>query len=232
MSRLAPPQRRDYTYKVITAPAELPVSLTKFKDYIKKPNSTEDSILTMFLAAATIEAEKLTRRDFIERTYDTFRDFFPVSWQNEGYYSGGFIPSFAQSIIAADDNVGNEIRKSPLVSITQVEYTNISNVITIVDSTIYYNTVEEDYSEILTNPGKAWPQDLLVRLQSVKITFVCGLSPDQATFEADHPNLCRAIMSHAMSMWVNRGDCDSDACAVAMPASAKSTYLRCRIENL
>ncbi len=232
MFKLAPPKRRDYTYTVIIPPTELPVSLQKFKDYIKKPSSTEDSVLTMFLAAATVEAEKLTRRDFIERTYNTFRDFFPAAWQNEGYYSGGFIPSSSQTIKLVDENVGYEIRKSPLVSVSNIEYNDVSGGVTVVPTAVYYSTVEEDYSEILTNPSQAWPDDLLVRLQTIKITFLCGLSPNRTAFETNHPNLCRAIMSHAMSMWVNRGDCDSDACATAMPASAKSTYLRCRIENL
>lgn len=231
MRRFAPPQHRAYTYKVTVQPAESAVTLATFKEHIKEEGSTdEDALLQRMLNSAIASGEKLTRRDFIQRTYKTFRDFFPFYGQNEGYYTAGFIPSRGRVLTNFDSNVGFEIRKSPLVSVTEIKYQDNKNVEQTVDASIFYNTVEDDYSEILTNPDQLWPEDVRVTMQVIEITFICGLAANATTFESEHPDLTEAILDHAASMWANRGDCDGKG--NAMPAQSKSIYLQCRIENL
>ena len=234
---LAPAQRRAYTYKVTVQPAELPIPLEVFKEFLKidAGDTSQDELLTLFLGAATAYAEKLTKRCFIERTIDTFRDFFPSAYQNEGYYPFGDVPFGVSGISSSCENIGYEIRRSPLVSITEIKYTDFENAVQTVPNTVYYNTSEEDYSEVVTLPGQEWPGDALRKMQNISITFVCGLSPDAATFQIEHPNLFNAIMMHAVAMYENRGDCASDscgACAMTAPAGAQGIYLQCQIINI
>ena len=234
---LAPAPHRAYSYKVTVQPAELPVPLPIFKEFLKidADDTSQDELLTLFLGTATTYAEKLTKRDFIQRTYQTFRDFFPRAGQNEGYYPFGIVPSGARGLFFVDDNVGYEIRRSPLVSVTSIAYTDTSNNPQTVASTVFYNTAEEDYSEVVTLPDQEWPDDSLRKMQNIVITFLCGLSADAATFQTEHPNLFNAIMMHAVAMYENRGDCASDACtacSMAAPAAAQGIYLQCQIINI
>ncbi len=226
--RMAPPQHRAYSYRVTVPPVKKPVQLTTFKAHIKKTNSSEDALLCVYLDAAVGYAEKLMRRDLITRTYETFRDFFPQPWQNEGYYHWGIVPSKATITTSVGENTGFEIRKSPLQSVESIEYL-VDNVLTAVSSSVYYNTVEDDYSEILSLPGQDWPDNADRRMQTVKITFKAGFGDS----ETDIPNDIRtAILGHATALWKNRGDCGSDACAATVPAASKAIYLQNRIENL
>lgn len=219
---------RAYSYKVVSQSDKKPVLLPTFKSHIKRANSAEDDLLTLYLNAAISYGEKLTRRDFITKTYETFRDFFPMAFQNEGIYSSGVIPSNAGGVINFGANIGFEIRKSPLVSITSVEYLVSAAFVTVAD-TVYYNTVEEDYSEVLTLNGQDWPTDGDVRMQSVKITFDAGFGD----CEDDIPNdLQEAVLAHATALWKHRGDCDESACKSLLPPISRMIYLQNRIENL
>ena len=229
---------RAYTYKVTTPPAGLPVTLDIFKSHIKRPSgpSSEDDLLTLYLGSAVEYAEGFTRRDFIERTYQTFRDFFPRPEQNEGYYQNGIIPSFTSAgVFSGDSNVGFEIRKSPLRSVVDITYIDATGTTgVVVPSTVYYPTLEEDYSEVVANDGQDWPEDILVALQAIQINFTCGLAADSTEFMANHPKLTVAILDHATFLWANRGDCGSGCGdgSSSVPSSSRSAYLQCRIENL
>ena len=224
--RLAPPQRRAYTYKVTAAPANLAVSLADVKAHLKVDTSDEDALITIYLQAAIDVAEKLTRRDFITRTYQTFRDFFPSI--SDGYYSFGIgSPSVLADVAGA--NIGFEIRRSPLQSIEKVEYL-VSGSFTTIATSVYYNTVENDYSELLTQDGQSWPTDGDAQLQSIRIEFKSGFGDD----DTSTPEWAKtAIMQHVANLYRNRGDCSCESDAMeALPAAAKMIYLQNRIENL
>lgn len=224
--RLAPSQRRAYSYNV-TVPVDVPaVTLDNVKSHLKITSSSEDVLLTIYLNAAIDFAEKFTRRDFITRTYETFRDFFPG--MSEGYYQFGQNQALG-SLNIGGGNVGFEIRRSPLQSIEKIEYL-VSDVLTLVDSSIYYNTLEADYSEVLTKESGDWPEDADSRLQAITITFKSGFG-DEAT---DMPAwVTEGILQHVAEMYSNRGDCDfSGGVDKFLPVTARLLYMHNRIENL
>lgn len=217
---------RAYTYKVTVVPAVPAVTLDTFKDHIKRTGSSEDDLLTLYLNAAIKYGEKLTRRDFITRTYETFRDGFPLAGGiNELGYSFGIS---AGGIQLFGGNIGFELRKSPLQSITSVEHL-VSAVFVTVASTVYYNTEETDYSSVLTLPDQEWPTNTDIRFQSVKITFKTGFGDADTDIPEDIAN---AILDLATALWKHRGDCDEKACSSLIPPGAKMTFLQNRIENL
>lgn len=223
--RIAPLDRRAYTYKVLTAPANLAVSLDTVKLHLKKTTSDEDAIITVYLKAAISFAELFTRRDFITRTYTTFRDFFPGF--SEGYYVFGELPSLG-SLSIGGGNIGFEIRRSPLQSVTSIKYFK-STVLTAVASGVFYNTIEEDYSEILTNDGSCWPEDADRRLQTIEIEFKSGFGDD----DTKTPDWAvEGILQHVANLYRNRGDCSEADVKTALPAASRMIYLQNRIENL
>lgn len=227
--RFAPAGHRAYSYRVTIAPTVLPVSLATVKQYLKITSTSEDDLLTIFIGAATDFAEGFTRRDFITRTYETFRDFFSDS-VSEGYYTFGEIPSLGTAGINDSGNIGFEIRRSPLQSIEQIQYFSGGSLSTVTAST-FYNTVETDYSEVLTVDGADWPDDADRRLQAITITFKAGFGDADTDMPAW---VTEGILQHVANMWANRGDCSScgDKTGVLVPAVSKTLYLQNRIENL
>ena len=229
--RLAPPEHRAYTYTVIVPPANPAVLLSTFKEHIVVTTSLNDNILQLYLDAAIQFAENYTGKDLITRTYQTFRDFFPNPSQNEGYYPFGRVPTGATSIIPSTvGNVGFELRRSPLQAVNAITYIDSDGNSQTVDSTIYYFTVEEDYSEVLLiNDDSTWPENAFTRLQSIQIEFATGIG-DTST---DIPACWQvAIMEHAAMLWANRGDCSDSGCMKMLPAAAKAFYDQKRIIKL
>jgi uncharacterized phiE125 gp8 family phage protein len=207
---------RSYTYEVITLPAGLAVPLATFKLHAKTTASVSDALLTLYLQAAINYGEGITRRDFVNRTYKTFRDAFPGT---HGYDS---------SYPYNTGNVGFELRRSRLQSVTSVKYL-VDAVLATVDSSVYYNTSENDYSKVLTLDGQSWPTGADVRLQAIEIEFVAGYGADDTSVSDDIQD---AIMQHATALLENKGDCDDAAVAASVPAASKCIYLQNRIENL
>jgi uncharacterized phiE125 gp8 family phage protein len=196
------PIQRAWTYTVITAADKCPVSLDDIKAYLKITNTSQDDELLTILKAATGIAEKMSNRDFITKTYRTFRDTFSD-------FEGG-------------SSIGLEIRKSPLQSIEAFQYL-VDDVWADVASTVYYNTVEDDYSGIYLVDGQSWPTGGDVRRQSVRIDFKAGYGDNQT----DIPNdIAQAIKSHVLNYFVNRGDC---SLSQALPEISKNIYYQYRI---
>jgi hypothetical protein len=201
---IAPVTRRAYTYTISVASKKLSVNLNDVKDNAVITSCKKDGLITLYTKAAIDYAEKITRRDFTERTYETFRDCFPV----------GF------------GNVGFELRKSPLISVEKIEHFVSGSLVT-VDDTLYYNTLEGDYSEVLTVDQAQWPDNTDVRKQAIVITFKAGFSvtPEWVT---------EGVAQHVAEMYTNRGDCGScgDTEGKHLPAVARALYMQNRIENL
>lgn len=197
-----------YPYKLITAAAALPISLVEVKAFLKldASDTSEDTLLTMFIEAAVDYAEKYTRRDFINKTYMTQRDFF-------------------------DDII--EIRRSKLQSISFVKYYNSADVLTTVSGSIYTTTDEVDYSHTYPALNQAWPADVNYgRLQPIQIQFVAGYGAAYTSV----PSLLRtALLQHVVSLYMNRGDCSSDSgcdCDGTLPGPSRSIYNSYKIYDI
>lgn len=217
---------RAYTYKVTTQPVNLAVDFAALKDHLKVTDTRRDTLIRVYAKSAIDYAEKFTRRDFITRTYTTFRDFFPGF--SEGYYQT--FNTVSPTGLSFGGNVGFEIRRSPLQSITNIKYF-VSDVLTTVDSTIFYNTLEEDYSEVLTVDSASWPDNADVRLQAIQIEFKSGFGDE----DTDMPGwISEGVFNHVADMFANRGDCgiSGDGTGKFLPPISRMLYLQNRIENL
>jgi len=217
--------KRAFTYDVVVAPTESPVSLNEVKNALKIPLSqtAEDELLQVYIESAVDYAEKFTRRYFITRTFRTYRDRFPTGMNSEGFYAG-LGSAFSSSF---------ELRRSPLQEIERFEYF-VDGTLTAVPAATYYNTIENDYSELLLADGQRWPTDIDNRLQAIEIEFKAGLGDDADAVYAKAPWVKSGVLAHVANMYANRGDCGDcgDSSGAYLPKVARHLYLQNRIENL
>ena len=139
--------RQPLDYQLITPAAELAVSLTNVKAWLKIPStlSADDTLLTYLIKAATGYFEKITGRDLITKTYKTYLDSFPII-NGLSYYSG------VSSLLPQYRDNGIILRRTPLGAITSIKY-YLDGVLTTWDDSNYYTTVDTNYSEIYLVDG-------------------------------------------------------------------------------
>jgi len=114
-----------------TAPTSEPVSLAEVKSFLRLTGSDEDSLLEMLVKAAREYAENFTGRQCMTATWD---------------YS-------------IDEIVGNEILlpRSPLQSITSINYYDTTNVLTLWASTNYVVDSSQAPPKITEAYERYWP---------------------------------------------------------------------------
>ena len=204
----------------MTPAAELAVTLSDVKNWLKVSVSDQDGLITSLIEGATASAEKWTKRDLINKTYKTFRDNFsdfPATYGN-----------FAALVPQASRPSGMgkiELRRSRLQSVESVKYYT-GGVLTLVPDTVYYSTEEIDFSRILLIDGQTWPSDIDNRLQAVEIEFIAGYGADSDAIPSD---LKTAIKMHVAQAYENRGDCNS---SLFLPKGAQGIYNQYRIMDI
>lgn len=208
---------KNWSYLVETPAAELAVPLDEVKLWLKVTGSTLDAEITALIQGATMTAELLMRRELINKEFRTFRDNFSD-------YEYGYAECL--SLIPYQNRRGSlpgiGLRRSRLQSVESIEYLK-SGVWTLVDSSVYYATTENEYSRILLIDGEAWPDDLDNREQAVRIDFIAGYGADSDSVPAD---VKTAIKQHVANAFANRGDCVKGK---FLPPGAKGVYLQNRI---
>lgn len=200
--------RQPIDYLLVTGTSTLAVSLTNVKEWLKIPSSlsVDNNLITALILAATSYFEKITGRDLITKTYKCYLDNFPRI-NSISFYSGvsNIIPQF-------QDN-GIYLKKSPLQSITSIQYYK-DGVLTTWDSSNYYTTVSSDYSAIYLVDGKEFPQDVDIRKQAIIITFTAGFGSSDTNVPVD---IQQALLRFISFLYDNRGDCaDNDKQNAAM----------------
>ena len=138
--------RKAWPYIVTVAPATTPVTLAEAKAHLKVSVSTDDTLITSLIKAATDYAEKYTGRDLITRTYQTYRDDFCDSM---------------------------ELRRAPVAAVSAVEYL-VDGVLTAVASTVWQLNYSNDFRILSLKADQQWPTNPDAQEQAVRITFTAG----------------------------------------------------------
>ena len=195
------------SYIITTPPASLPVSIAFAKEWMKlAPGTAEDVLVEFLIQTATFYAEKYLNRTLINTTFKTYRN------------------CFAEII---------ELTRSPLASLTSFKYLK-DDVLTDVDSNLYYLTEETDYSKIILKNDKEYPSDIDNRLQAIEIQFVAGYAADDSSWPVNLMDLRNALLNHISYLHENRGDCDNpqmlmDKRIDVIPATSKTIYDKYRL---
>lgn len=168
-------------YILTSGPVSPAVELDAIKEQLREAFGTEDfdDQLLSLISSATQYGEKITGRDFINKTYKGFLDCFPGNCQ------------------------GIEIRKTKLQSITSIQYLK-DDVLTTVPSSDYYFTQSNNYSTIFLKDGSSWPTDEDNIKQAIFVEFVAGYGDDSCDLPA---LLSQALISHIVALFKNAGDC-------------------------
>jgi uncharacterized phiE125 gp8 family phage protein len=204
-------------YVVIEPPTEYPLSVADFKLWAKVTGTADDPIIDRLIKGVTLEAERYTKREITKKTFRTFRDIFgdleetPVDYRSARYF----------------EDVPVTIRRSPLLSITEITY-NVAGVPIALDLDDIDIVYSDDFSSLIPAIDKVWKQ-VDNRPQSIKIEFEDGFET-----AADVPSdLKNALLAHITAVYQNRGDCDSGGscdCKFA-PAEALAVYKQYRIND-
>lgn len=136
-------------FKLITAPAEEPITLTQAKLQCRVDGSDEDALFTgVIIPAARHMAEQRTGQALVTQTWELALDAFP--------------------------SAEIEIEKPPVQSITSVKYLDIDGVEQTVSSTDYaldgYGSMQH---RVIPDYGYSWPSSQSVP-NAVKVRFVAG----------------------------------------------------------
>ncbi len=153
-------KNKAFTYNVTTPAAGRPLTLAETKDYLKYTASDQDDLINHLIDAATDCGEKYTGRDFINKTYTTFRDTFHDCFQ---------------------------LRRSRVSSVTSIKYL-LNDVLTTVATTVWGFTDVNNYPDIFLKEDKVWPTDVDNVPQAIEIVFVAGYGADDTAIPADVKN--------------------------------------------
>lgn len=198
------------TLKLVTPPADEPITLQDAKRHLRAVDDDEDDLIAIFLKAARQHAEKFTGRAFIDQTWDYYLDEFP------------------------DDDDAIEIPLSPLIAVEGVFYTDDAVAEQEFDAASYIVTGEGDRSNkrakiSLTTSG-SWPTPRDAG-NSVRIRFRAGYlntdSPPAADVDSD---IIAAILMHLGSLYENRQTVVIGQAASMLPWGAEALLRMKRVD--
>lgn len=185
-------------YELVT-PGAGPVRLKDAKAYLKVDNKSDDFVVRSLLLATVQYAEKYTGRDFRANSWKLLLDGF-------------------------EDRIC--LRRSPVASITQVQYT-LAGTLTTIAASVYYLKKGPQFSEVLLLDEQEWPSDgddvETTNEHTIEITFATAVP---ALLEEARS----ALLKHLAYLYQNRGDCSSEE--AARRSGATEMYDHFRIARL
>lgn len=204
---------KPYKYTVLSQSSTTIVDLTTLKNALNITTDVDDSLLSLYLSAATSFAENFTRLELIQKQFQTYRDYFDRS----NIYASPFTDY-------TDDNF--LLTRSDISTLDSFEYL-VDGVWTTVSSTLYDFIDIGDYKRIVKKVGQQFPTDKDDQLQSIKITFT-----STPTVSND---IITAVMMIVADLYANRGDCYCDENTfnnTYVKGAVKGILLQNRIERL
>ena len=136
------------TVRVITAPAEEPVSVATAKLHLRVDNSADDVLIGTLITAARVKGEAAARRAFITQTLEATFDDWPSSC-----HMGGLLP----------------LPRPPLQSVTSVKYFDENGV---------EHTWTDFQVDTRSEPGRLYfvslPTETLFFSGAINIRYVAG----------------------------------------------------------
>ena len=173
--------------QLITAPAVEPVSVDDAKDQIGIGHADLDDKIGRWITKARVLLEEWSGRAFITQTWTLWADRFPRGaevWQ---------------------------LPKAPLQSVTEVRYTDESEVSQVWPSSDYVVSAVSEPGVIVPKKNLTWPNDVFDQRDVVSVTFIAGYGDDAS----DVPEPLReAILEMVAFAYENRGDSKADMLAI------------------
>lgn len=139
--------------KVITPPAEEPVSVAEAKAWCRVDGSDEDAVFTRLISAARSHCEHLTDRAFVTQTLQLTLREWPDDEEDAGLIT---------------------LLRPPVQSVTWIKYVDEAGVQQTWGTSEYQLNLDADPAVIARAPNKSWPavQDGL--LAPIQVQYVAG----------------------------------------------------------
>lgn len=185
--------------KLITAPAELAVSLSLLKQNLRVDSTDEDALITVILKAAIEKIEKLTSKKLINQTWDIFFDNFPCD-RKADWWDGTKEAPISQ-LVSQYSKL--ELPFGILSSVTGVYTYDNDNTEYIFASSNYVVDTCGLIGSISLKSNSSWPTTILKPTNGIKVTCVFGYGADDTYIPND---LVMAVLALASRMYEHRGD--------------------------
>jgi len=192
------------SYRLITAPAAEPVSVSEAKTFLRVDGSEEDTLIGTLIASARRAAEEYMKRALITQTWELTMDGFVETEELSEGWSVGPTPDYfgGGGVI--------QLSRQPIRAVVSIKTYNLANTESTVSAGAY--TLDVATGQILLNSGQTWPSDLRDHC-AVKVNFTAGYG-DAGT---DVPAPIRqGIQQHVMAMYESRMCADMPAGSMAL----------------
>lgn len=191
--------------KLITAPADYPVTLAELQKHCEAPEPDHEAILEICRKAATEHAEEFTGRAFIEQTWDLYIDEFP-----EDYI---------------------RVPKPPLIEVVGIYYRDSAGAEQALSADIYIVDDASEPARIALAYGEAWPT-IQTRINAVRVRFKAGYINDASPAAANVPfPIKAAIKMIAGSLFVHRETIVIGQTATLLPGGAEIFLRRYKVDK-
>lgn len=196
--------------KILTEPAQEPVTLQEVKEYLRVEDNTDERNLRPLIESARRLVEEYLNRTLIQTTYQQFLDSFneledPL-W--EGVRTGPYLNYYKNYI---------DLIKSPVSSVTHIKtYDDADTATTMASSKYYVDSVREP-ARIVLRQGETFPTALRVA-NAIEIQYVAGYS---SPYSIPEP-IRLAILQFIAHMYEHRGDMGNYLEARVIPPMIKS----------
>lgn len=158
----------EMSIQCVLPPGTQPVSLTETKIHLKQEEDSDDSLIRGIIRAATKKAQNVTKRQFIEATYESRFDRFPVEFH---------------------------LPRPPLLSVVSIKYIDMDGNEQTFDSAKYSVDTFQTIGRVVLKSGESWPSvddDINV----VRIQWKAGYGTKQSDVPDDIKSAILLTIGH------------------------------------
>jgi len=161
---------------IVTAPAQLPVSLDEAKDHMRVTVTLDDGYIQGLIIAATSYVEEVLRRKLITQTWKLFMD----NWPDGNYF---------------------ELPYGQLQSVTHIKFTDSDDTVqtTFDEDDEWTSDTDSDPGRVVLKYGEVWPGDTLAAENPIETQFICGYgahTPQNITGATNATPIVITIVGH------------------------------------
>jgi uncharacterized phiE125 gp8 family phage protein len=155
-------------WKVITPPQVTPVTLEEVKAHLKVTGTDEDSLLAIYIQAATNAAEAYTNIRFIDTEIEeVFDEFHEMTYL-----------------------------RFPTKQIDSIKYDSSDDTEKTVNTAIYVLNTYTEPQVLLRQSGQNWPNDLADKRLRIRVRYIAGFGDEPSTVPADIRSAILLIVGH------------------------------------
>lgn len=186
------------TLKLVTPPAETPITVEQARIYLRIDNDLEDLRIETMIKAATLHLENYLGIKFVTQIWDVFMDYFPM--EARGDWWDGSRELAISELYRASRNIKLPIGLAQ--SLDQFDTTSDDGTVISELPANYELDTANNTARIGLKQGAVWPTTVLRANSGIRFRLTVGFG-DAAVVPEDIKNAIFELVAH---MYENRGD--------------------------